>query len=324
VKYYWLLFVPVSLAAQATLYTCASSTKDYVVGAKLPASGLFFKDGSGAWQHVGYNHPLLFGLDYDPADPETIYLAAGNGLIRASDGGRKWKILTGSDVTELRDVTVDRNAPGTIYFAHSRGIRVTHDRGATWSELSAGLHRKFTEALRVDRTKAGVLVAGGEEGIFRSEDGGGHWSLAGASGFQISHIEQSPHDPCEWLATTQAGGLFGSGDCGRSFENTGGRIGVGGNLYDVAFDPSAAGRIAVVGWGPGVAISEDRGKTWQLRNRGLPGPQVVSVVFDPGVKGRLYISVHDDAVYVSNDSGKSWTKDGLDGTAVNRMRFVPR
>ena len=272
--------------------------------------------GSG-WRQLGFNHPLLFGLDNEGS---TIYLAAGNGLIEASLRGVKWKILTGGDVTELRDVAVDHNSPGTIYFAHSHGIRVSHDRGATWRELSAGLHRKFTEALRVDRLKAGVLLAGGEEGLFRSDNGGVTWKPAGASGFQISHIEQSPHDACEWIATTQAGGLFASTNCGKSFENFRNRVGVDSNLYDAAFDPFDANRIAVVGWGVGVVISEDHGKTWQTRNAG----QAVSIAFDPNQKGRLYVSLHDEALYVSNDYGKNWTKAGLEGTAVSRMRFVPK
>ena len=47
-------------------------------------------------------------------------------------------------------------------------------------------------------------------------------------------------------------------------------------------------RIAVAGWGIGVALSEDRGKTWELRNAGLPTNSVWSVVFDPAAPGRVY------------------------------------
>ena len=79
----------------------------------------------------------------------------------------------------------------------------------------------------------------------------------------------------------------------------------------------------MAGWGPGVAISEDRGKTWQLRNSGLPAPTVWSVAFDPATPGRIYASVHEEALYVSHDNGRTWTKDGLEGSAVFRMRFVP-
>jgi photosystem II stability/assembly factor-like uncharacterized protein len=288
-------------------------TREYSVGAPYPASGLFI-DG----KHVGFSHPFLFSLDYDPADPSIVYLAAGNGLIRASEHGSKWKILTGSDVTELRDVSVTHDA---IYFAHSHGIRVSRDRGATWEEIGGTLHRKFTEAIRADRNHAGVVVAGGEEGLFRSEDGGRNWKIAGAAGFQVTRIEQSSAD-CEWAATTQAGGVFVSHDCAKSFESAG-RFGVGATLYDLAFDPLSPTRVAVAGWGPGVAISDDGGKTWQARNSGLSVLEVVGVIFDSAVKGRMYASVRDDGLYVSDDAGAHWSKQGLDGSVINRMKFVP-
>lgn len=308
------LTLPVS--AQPVLYACASFTREYVVGAKLPPSGLFRRTAAGQWEHLGFNHPFLVSLEAGPA--AALLLAAGNGLIRAPLPDGRWTILTGEDVTELRDVAVDRAAPDTFYFAHTRGVRVTHDGGKTWTELGASLHRKYTEAIRIDH---GVLIAGTEEGIFRSEDQGRTWQLAGAAGFQILHVEQSPHDACFWLAATQQGGLFASRDCGRTFENNG-NLGVDRNLYDIAFDPAAAGRIAVAGWGPGVAISLDNGRTWRERNAGLPGAAVTSVAFDPAHPGRIYAAVHEEAVYVSEDSGGSWTRDGLDGAHVSRLRFT--
>jgi photosystem II stability/assembly factor-like uncharacterized protein len=184
------------------------------------------------------------------------------------------------------------------------------------------LHRKYSQAIRVDSRRSGFLVAGNEEGIFRSEDGGKSWKPAGASGFQVLHIEQSPHDSCYWLAATEGGGLFASTDCGVSFESSG-SLGVGKNLSDIAFDPAAPDRVAVTGWGIGVAVSEDRGKTWQFRNAGLPSDSVWSVAFDPGTPGRVYAGVHEEAMFVSQDYGRTWRKDGLEGSRVFRMRFVP-
>jgi photosystem II stability/assembly factor-like uncharacterized protein len=317
-----LAMLPLPVSGQYTLYTCMVTSKDYVVGAKLPPSGIFLKPPAGEWRHAGYNHPFINALDYDPADPGTLFVAAGNGLIRVRERGEQWKILTGSDVTELQDVAVDRHAPGTIYFSHTAGIRVSHDGGATWQEASAGLHRRYTSAIRVDSRKSGVLVAGNEEGIFRSEDGGKSWRPAGAAGFQVLHIEQSPQDACYWMAATQGGGLFVSTDCGVTFESAG-SLGAGRNVSDIAFDPASANRIAVAGWGIGVAISEDLGRTWQPRNAGLPANAVWSVAFDPAKPGRIYAGVHEEAIYVSQDYGKMWTRDGLEGSRVYRMRFVP-
>ena len=109
----------------------------------------------------------------------------------------------------------------------------------------------------------------------------------------------------------------------RAYVENLGSVGVGRNLYDVAFDPTRAGRIAVAGWGPGVVVSDDGGKTWVARNAGLPRPEVWSVAFDPDHSGRLYCGVHEEALYVSDDAGVNWRKDGLEGSIVHRMTFVP-
>jgi photosystem II stability/assembly factor-like uncharacterized protein len=302
--------------AQHTLYACAAMTKEYVVGAKYAPSGLFERR-DGHWTHEGFPLPFLFGVEADPSRPRVLYLAAGNGLIRTTSGGENWTILTGSDVTELRDIAVsDRE----LVFAHSAGIRASTDGGKTWRELAGALHRKYTECVRIDPKHANVLVAGGEDGVFRSDDAGQTWTLAGAAGYQILRLEVSPHDACFWLAATQMGGLFASHDCAKTFESSG-RTGVGSNLYDIAFDPLQRGRIAVAGWGPGVLVSEDGGRSWTSRNAGLAATSVTTVAFDPGHAGRLYAAVHEDAVYVSDDAGLTWKKDGLDGSHVMRLRF---
>jgi photosystem II stability/assembly factor-like uncharacterized protein len=313
-------FLP--LDAQYRLYTCMATSRGYVVGAPLAPSGIFQRPSAGNWEHLGYSHPFISALDYDPRDPSTLYLAAGNGLIRAADHGRSWKIMTSYDVTELRDLAVDLNAPGTIYFSHTAGIRVSHDAGVTWQSADRGIRRKYTEALRVDRTRAGHLVAGTEDGIFISAGAGSSWKRAGAGGFQVLHIEQSPHDPCLWLAVTQAGGVFISRDCAQSFESLG-RTGLDRNLYDVAFDPSSPARMALGGWGVGVLVTEDAGKTWRPRNSGLPRPDVWSVTFDPAKPGRIYAGVHEEALFVSEDAGATWRKDGLEGSVIRRMTWVP-
>ena len=57
--------------------------------------------------------------------------------------------------------------------------------------------------------------------------------------------------------------------------------------------------------------------------QGSLGTSVWSVAFDPAKPGRMYASVHEEALYVSQDYGRTWTKDGLEGSRVYRMQFVP-
>src|ERR1043165_3724118 len=94
-----LVLLALPAAGQYTLYTCMVTSKDYVVGARLPPSGIFLKPDAGGWGHAGYNHPFINAIDYYPREPDIVYVAAGNGLLRISDHGERWKILTGSEVT---------------------------------------------------------------------------------------------------------------------------------------------------------------------------------------------------------------------------------
>src|ERR1035441_10896436 len=47
----WLAMLPLPVWGQYTLYTCMGTSKDYVVGAKLPPSGIFLKSAAGEWRH---------------------------------------------------------------------------------------------------------------------------------------------------------------------------------------------------------------------------------------------------------------------------------
>jgi hypothetical protein len=50
---------------------------------------------------------------------------------------------------------------------------------------------------------------------------------------------------------------------------------------------------------------------------------VWSAAFDPSSPGRLWASVHEEALYRSDDAGRTWKRDGLPGSVVYRMLFVP-
>ena len=113
--------LPFPAAGQYTLYTCMVTSKDYVAGAKLPPSSIFLKSAAGEWRHAGYNHPFVNALDYDPSDPGTVNVAAANGLIRVRQRGEQWKILTGSDATELLDVSLHRHPTALVSFCRETG-----------------------------------------------------------------------------------------------------------------------------------------------------------------------------------------------------------
>jgi len=317
-----LLLLPVVChAADYRVLGCGATSKGYVVGAKLPTSGLFEYVSSALWKQLGFNHPYIIAADYDPRDPRVLYIAAGNGCLRSTDAGSTWRITTGWDMTELQDVVVDAHRPDTVFIALPDGIARSDDRGGTWRRFDSGLRRKFTKRIRVDRNAGGRVLAGTEQGLFLSENNGGSWRCAGAPGRMITALEQSPHRPAEWLATTQRGGLFSSIDGGITWAAVS-SVGGDATLHQVSFDPADPQRIAICGWGPGVLVSEDGGRSFQPRNTGLPSTNVWTVRFDPSHSGRMFASVHEEAVFVSDDAGKSWKRSGFEGSIVYDFVFI--
>ncbi|MCC6585345.1 MAG: hypothetical protein IT168_01390 [Bryobacterales bacterium] len=302
-------------------YACGMTSKGWVVGMKLLPSGLFLNTGGMEWERLGFMHPSIATLDYDPRDPRLIYMAAGNGCIRSGDGGRTWRITTDSDVTELQDVAVDRTAPDTVWIALPDGIAVSRDGGGSWKRSGPAVTRKFTQTIRVDRTRAGRVIAGGEDGIHLTSDNGAQWRQA-LRGVQPTDVAQSPGDARVWMATTMDAGLWLSSDGGTEWSRV---KGVPGSraLYNVRFDPTDAKRAAVSGWGIGVMVTHDGGMTWHSANAGLPSMQVWRVAFDPDHAGRLYASVHEEALYRSDDAGDSWQAVGLEGSIFTDLVFVP-
>jgi photosystem II stability/assembly factor-like uncharacterized protein len=202
---------------------------------------------------------------------------------------------------------------------------VSTDRGATWQRQEDGLpdRGKYTQIVEVDRTRAGRVLAGCESGIYLTENGAKSWRRLFATRTTITDIQQSPHDPKLWLASTQSDGALVSRDGGltwKKFDD----VPSAEALYNVAFDGTNPQRYALSSWTYGVIVTEDGGKTWSDRNAGLPdGHCVFRVGIDPDT-GRLMAGVYREALFVSDDFGRTWRNDGLEGSTIYNFVFVPR
>lgn len=306
-------------------YICANVNRNYVIGSRIETvNGLFRQDAAtGAWTHFGVNDTTINALAFDPRDHEVIYTTSLNGIWRSLDGGVTWRMTNSWDMTEGRDVAVDPNAPDHVYLALPDGVAVSTDRGQTWSRRENGLpdRGKYTQAILVDRTTAGRVLAGCEKGVFLTENAGGVWRCVLPTTTTVNDLEQSPHDPLTWLAVTDSHGAWRSTDGGRQWSRLSG-LPIESAIYNVAFDPNDAGRLAIASWTDGIWTSEDGGSTWINRDAGLPAnPRVYRVGIDPN-RGRLYASVFKEALYRSDDFGRTWQTDELAGSLVHSFVTV--
>ncbi len=321
------LFPGVPLAAATPAYDffiCANINRNYVIGSKIETlNGVYHRTAAGAWEHLGCNDTGLTAVAFDPRDRQVVYTSALNGLWRSLDGGRTWRLCNGWDITEGRDVAVDPHAPDHVYLALPDGVAVSTDRAQTLVRREAGLpdRGKYTQAIKVDRTRAGRVFAACETGVYLTEDGAQHWRQVLPTRETVNDVQQSPHDPRVWLAVTQSAGAWLSRDGGLTWQQLPG-VPTDRALYNGTFDVTNPQRLALGSWAHGVLTSEDGGVTWTVRNAGLPAaPRVWRVGVDPA--GRLYASVVQATLFVSDDFGRTWRRDALEGSQVNSFLLLP-
>jgi photosystem II stability/assembly factor-like uncharacterized protein len=120
----------------------------------------------------------MFTPAVSPVDPRLILLNCDmSGAYRSTDGGRSWELihyrqLTGS--TQVRPAWHPTD-PADAYAASGwqGGLKVTRDRGRTWSEVP-----EFTNdvtAIAIDSGRPHALLIADGRGIWLSTDGGSGW-----------------------------------------------------------------------------------------------------------------------------------------------------
>lgn len=315
----------ISVRAQPTqrLHLAVVELEDFVAvgGAHAGAAGLYRHQEDTLWTHHGWGNTRNFGLDAVPNDPETIFLACGNGVIRTIDGGASWQITTGWRIKEVLDVVVDPNAPAHVYIATAYGVWRSPDRGGTWDEMNEGIpepQATFMTSITADRRRRGHLTAGGENGLFRTTNGALQWTPVGPRGVAIRDLVQSDADPERWLAGTEDQGVLISRDGGTNWSFVESEIDMG-TIYAVAADPENPDRMAAAGFEGGVYLSTDGGAQW--RRAGLAGHRIHALIFDVNDPTRLWAGTLGDGVHYTDDEGAQWHYGGLDGAVIWNMDF---
>lgn len=161
------------------LYACvlASDAPGSFMGGSSLGSGLWVSDDTArTWRQVGWKHVKCYSVDVEArSNGKTIYLACGNGLMKSTDEGVSWKIVTDHRITEVLDVRVDPADTKLIHIATATGIWRSTDGGTKWVESMTGLEDTYTSRLAYDARNTGYLFATTETGLYRSTTAGTSW-----------------------------------------------------------------------------------------------------------------------------------------------------
>ncbi len=254
-------------------------------------------DGGKTWQHIGLvDTQAIAKIRVHPTNPDLVYVAAlghpsgpnaDRGIYRSKDGGKTWeKILFRDDKTGGIEINFDPKNPQVLYASLWEAYRVSH----------------------------GMSSGGSGSGLFKSTDGGDHWTelsrnpglpkgVLGKIGFSVS-----PVDSNRVYAQVEAedGGTFVSDDAGATWK----RVSENRDVRQRAFyytrvyaDPKDKDTV----YGPNVMFmkSTNGGKDWKIVM--VPHGDNHDMWLDPSNPNR-FIVANDGGATVTTDGGQSWTR----------------
>ncbi|MFL5549570.1 MAG: VPS10 domain-containing protein [Gemmatimonadaceae bacterium] len=308
-------------------------------------------DGGITWAPVTdkYFGGTIGAIGISESNPDIVYVGAGeypirgnvshgDGVWRTSDGGKTWVSVGLVDTRQISRVRVHPTNPDIVYVgaqghvfgpSAERGVYKTTDGGKTWRKVlyrndSTGitdlvldpnnpeiLYAAFWQAWR---TPWQLVSGGAGSGIFKSTDGGEHWTeITRNQGLPAGIIGNiglavSPGNSNKVWAIIEAdsGGVFRSTDGGATWTRTNSdrRLRQRAWYYTRIFaDPKDENAVYVLN--TGMYRSTDNGKTF--RNIQVPHGDNHDLWIAANDPQRM-IEGNDGGANVSFNGGRSWTE----------------
>jgi photosystem II stability/assembly factor-like uncharacterized protein len=289
-------------------------------------------DGGRNWSPMGLaatGH--IARIVIDPKNANNVYVCSTGqlfkeeperGIFRTTDGGKTWRHVLNVDTkTGCSDLAMDPQDPNTLVAGMwpvmvypwkidsggpKGGVYITHDGGATWKkQVGHGMpadpdHPIGKVAVAIaqsDPKRIYALVQDTQPTLYRSDDGGGNWTL-------VSHdhlmVQRDSYYFRFGVSTTDPDRLYFQSpyytislDGGKTFVRPPGPDGfasAGGDNHDVWIDPLNSQRIMVAN-DAGISISLDGSKTFEHIR--LPISQVYHVTVDDQIPYNIYGNLQD-------------------------------
>jgi photosystem II stability/assembly factor-like uncharacterized protein len=246
----------------------------------------------------------------------TVYLGGEGGLYESDDFGRTWEKL--GVLGSVQCILLSRyfNAEPTLFVGTVEGLLKSEDGGGSFR--TTGL--RGTPVTRLEWPGPALLAATGR-GVLVSTDSGATfggpgegWPGGGVRALAISSFY--PVDPV-LFAGAGAGGVFRSGDGGRTWTSAG--------LADhVVTDLAWLGPFLYAVTDRGLYRTEDMGGLWTPLRDGLAGAAPFRIFFPgaPESSAEAFLAT-DRGIYRTPDGGQHWLPTGFKEGAVLTLGAFP-
>jgi len=280
----------------------------------------------GRWTRIGPEGGDVCALAAAPSRPGLVYagLRAG-GVFRSGDRGKSWTFAGGGlrRFNSTCALAVDAVAPGTVWAGTNQGLFKSTSSGAAWTAVPSLSEEPVTVIAVVahPRQRGIAWVALRTGGLFQTRDGGASWKPLRnglPTGLTVAQIALDPHDTRELLllAAPAFGSVYKSSDGGASWRRRASGLGEA-VAQSLAVDAGSSATVyaatnrvlaspagVFAGSAEGVAVSADRGVSWQT-GRGLLAVRVSDLAISDQDPPRLYAS-HFNHLWKTASRGASW------------------
>jgi photosystem II stability/assembly factor-like uncharacterized protein len=282
--------------------------------------GVFVSEDDGqSWSlFEGMRGRSVRAMSQSAKDPNSIAVAARDGVYYTTDRGKTWKRITPENDPELKgfhSVAIDPRDANVIYVGTHHLPWKTTDAGKTWKRAASKERGMIDDsdifAIHIDQSNPDTVLMSACSGIYRSRDASETWTkLQGIpyTSRRTHVIYQHPTKPQVIFAGTTEG-LWVSTDGGK--QDSWRRMTSARTVINaVAVHPDRPDRVFLGVDDVGVLISVDGGETYEVSNAGFVNRQVRAVAADKAERGRIYAGVIFDrtngGLFISEDGGGAW------------------